>query len=223
MSVGTGQERCASHAGCTRATPSVALPSAEKPPLQQLEKQLEGVDVALVQHEERASVLSSHLKNVQQEIAYTEARVSSTPRPRDSSRVRVSSGFGFTAVCAGAPQRHRCPGSDGAWQRPPACCGDAERLGRRRACGAGPWLGWRRACGAGPWLGRRRGCGAGPWLGWCRACGAGPWLGWAAAAVAAPPAPNMAPVEGHALTLVFFVYTLTCLSPDPAPAPAPEP
>jgi hypothetical protein len=44
---------------------------------QQLEKQLEAVDISIEEHGGRITVMEEHLKNVRQEIAYTESRVSS--------------------------------------------------------------------------------------------------------------------------------------------------
>jgi uncharacterized protein YgbK (DUF1537 family) len=44
--------------------------------LQDLEKQLEDVDTALEENKGRIDVMHSHLTNVQQEITYTESRVS---------------------------------------------------------------------------------------------------------------------------------------------------
>lgn len=50
---------------------------------QALEKQLEGLNVALEENSSRMGVMGEHLKNVEQEIAYTEQRVrKDTPNTR---------------------------------------------------------------------------------------------------------------------------------------------
>ncbi len=44
--------------------------------MQRLEKQLELVDQALEENNDRINVMHEHLRNVQQELTYTESRVS---------------------------------------------------------------------------------------------------------------------------------------------------
>lgn len=60
--------------GCRqpRLTPPAAPPRSAA---QHLEQQLEAVDVAIEEHSGRIGVMEEHLKNVRQEIAYTESRV----------------------------------------------------------------------------------------------------------------------------------------------------
>jgi hypothetical protein len=46
--------------------------------MQSLEKQLQQIDLTLEENGGRIGVMDEHLKNVQQEITYTESRVSTT-------------------------------------------------------------------------------------------------------------------------------------------------
>jgi chaperonin cofactor prefoldin len=43
--------------------------------VQELEKRLEAVDTALEESHDRVAIMDEHLKNVQQELAYTQSRV----------------------------------------------------------------------------------------------------------------------------------------------------
>lgn len=51
--------------------------TVDPPPLpQDLEKQLEGAESALMENSDRIKIMDEHLTNVQQELKYTQTRVS---------------------------------------------------------------------------------------------------------------------------------------------------
>ncbi len=67
---GAAQRACVSQRrvrGCCSSSPGVAL--------QDLEKKLESADAALEEHHDRVAIMDEHLKNVQQELKYTQSRV----------------------------------------------------------------------------------------------------------------------------------------------------
>lgn len=88
----------------------VAAPRCVFP--QQLEKQLEAADISIEEHGGRITVMEEHLKNVRQEIAYTESRVSGVAgqqvRVAYAGQVRSPSGTFLKGV---APHVSRRGGS----------------------------------------------------------------------------------------------------------------
>lgn len=56
---------------CTAPTSTPSL----TPNMQALEKQLERVDGALEENQDRIGIMGEHLQNVQQELKYTQGRV----------------------------------------------------------------------------------------------------------------------------------------------------